>query len=156
MRMCLVHEQAVNAQFLERDHIVSRRIQQLLELGLKRFLGTLHGLNGKALTVGVFQLAYALGYFVNLVLQKPLLPLLGHGDLLKLAVANDYSVVVAGGYAGAEFLTVGLLEAFLRRDEDIRGGIEPEELARPLLGEVVRDNEYGLAAKSEPLGCVLF
>ena len=77
---------------------------------------------------------------------------MGHGDLLKLAVPNDYSVVVAGGYAGAEFLTVGLLEVFLRRDEDIRGGIEPEELACPLLGEVVWHDEHGLAAQSQPFG----
>ena len=66
-------------------------------------------------------------------------------------MANDYSVVVAGGYAGAEFLSVGLLEVFLRRDEDIRGGIEPEELACPLLGEVVWHDEHGLAAQAEPL-----
>ena len=154
--MCLVHKQPVNPQFLKRDHIVFWAVQQLFELGLKPFLSALHCLNGKALAVGAFQLTYTLGYLVNLVLKKLLLTRLGHGNLLKLRMTNYNRVVVPSGDPRAEFLAVGLLEVFLRRDEDIRGGIEPEELACPLLGEVVWDNEYGLAAKSEPLGCVLF
>ena len=74
--MCLVHEQAVNTEFLECDHIVFWTVQQLFEFGLKPFLSALHGLNGKALAVRAFQLADTLGYLVNLVLQKLFLPLL--------------------------------------------------------------------------------
>ena len=150
--MCLVHKQPVNPQFLKRDHIVFRAVQQLFEFGLKPFLSALHGLNGKALAVRAFQLADTLGYLVNLVLQKPLLPLLGYGNFLKLAVPNDYSIIVAGGNPSTEFLPVGFLEVLLRGHKDIRRGVEPQKLACPLLGQMVRHNEHGFAAQSKALG----
>ena len=52
---------------------------------------------------------------VDLLFQKPCLPLFGDGDALKLAVADDNGVVVPGGNPGAELLAVGRLEVLFSR-----------------------------------------
>ena len=39
-------------------------------------------------------------------MKQPFLPLLADGNTLKLAVANDNSIVVAGGDSAAKFLSV--------------------------------------------------
>ena len=65
---------------------------------------------------------------------------------------NDDRVIVAGGYPGAELLPVGGLKVLLRGHEHVRGRVQPQKLACPLLREVVRDSEHGLAAQSEALG----
>ena len=48
--MCLVHEQAVNAELLEGDDVVLGAVQQLLELRLKGLLRLFHGLYAETLT----------------------------------------------------------------------------------------------------------
>ena len=67
-------------------------------------------------------------------------------------MADDHGVVAAGCDPRAELLAVGLFKVLLCRNKDIRRGIEPQKLARPLLGEVVRHDEHGLAAKAEAFG----
>ena len=64
----------------------------------------------------------------------------------------NYCVVATSGDPRAEFLTVSLLEVLLRGHKDIRRGVEPQKLACPLLGQMVRHNEHGFAAQSKALG----
>ena len=75
-----------------------------------------------------------------------------HWNLLKLAVSDDDRVVVAGGDAGAELLSVGGLKVLFRSHEHVCRRVQPQKLRCPLLREVVRDSEHGLAAQSEALG----
>ena len=85
------------------------------------------------------------------LLQEPLLPFSGNGDALKLAVADDNGVIVAGGNAGAELLAVACLKVLFGSHKDIGGGVEPQELRRPLLRQVVRHRKEGFLAQAEAL-----
>ena len=67
-------------------------------------------------------------------------------------MTNDDRVVVAGGYPGAELLPVCRFKVLLRGHEHIRGRVQPQKLACPLLREVVRHGEHGLAAQAEAFG----
>ena len=60
-----------------------------------------------------------IGDFLNLLIKKSLLPLRADGNTLKLAVADDNSVIVAGGDAGAEFLAVVGFKVLLGSDKDV-------------------------------------
>ena len=77
--------------------------------------------------------------------------LLGNRNALKLAVADDNSIVVAGGNSSAELLTVSRLKVFLGGSEDVRRGIQSQELGSPLLCQMVRHNEKGLLTQAKTL-----
>ena len=62
---------------------------------------------------------------------------------------DDHGVIFAGRNAGTEFLPVGRLEIFLCRDKDVCTGIEPEEVAPPLLNQVVGDDIQALLGQSQ-------
>ena len=88
----------------------------------------------------------AQGDFLDLILQQTLLPFKGNGDALKLAVADDHGVIIAGGDPGAELFSVSALKIPFGRDQDIGGGIQAQELAGLLLRQMVRHHEHGLLA----------
>ena len=84
-------------------------------------------------------------------MQHPLLPFSGDRDALKLAVADDNSIIVAGGDAGAELLAVSRLEVLFGDGEDIGRGVQTQELRRPLFDQVIGHHKHGLVAKAEAL-----
>ena len=65
---------------------------------------------------------------------------------------DDDSVVVPGSNSTAEPFTVFGFKILFRSHQNISGRIELQELRRPLLGEVIRDYEQRLIAKSESFG----
>ena len=155
--MRLVHIEPVYAELLKGHNVVlAGGVVQLLQLGLQIFLGTLQLLDGKALGAAGLELRNAVLDLPDLLLQEPFLPLSGYGDALKLAVADDNGVIVAGGDAGAELLAVACLKVLFGSDKDIGGGVEPQELRGPLLRQVVRHGKEGFLAQAEALslhGC---
>ena len=129
----LVHEQAVYAQLLKGHHIVlAALVVELPQFGLDRFLGTLQLLDAEPLSVVGFKLGQTVHDVLLLPLQNVPLALHTHGDFLKLAVADDDGVVVAGGNAPTEPLTVLSLEVLPCGHQDVGGGIELKELRGPL------------------------
>ena len=82
-------------------------------------------------------------------MQHPLLPLFGDRDTLKLRVADDNSVIVAGGDTGAELLAVSRLEVLFGNGEDIGRGVQTQKLRRPLFNQVIGHHKHGLVAKAE-------
>ena len=82
-------------------------------------------------------------------MQHPLLPLFGDRDTLKLTVADDNSIIVAGGDAGAELLAVSRLEVLFGNGEDIGRGVQTQKLRRPLFNQVIGHHKHGLVAKAE-------
>ena len=63
---------------------------------------------------------------------------------------ND-CIILAGGNAGAEFLSVLRLKVLFRSDKNIRGGIQPKELRGPLFNQVVGNDKKGFLAEAEAL-----
>ena len=149
----LVHKQPVHAKLLERhDVVLARLVVQLLQFRLQAFLRLFQLFDLKPARVfHAGHLAERLGYLLYLALDEPALALLGEGYLLELAVTDDDRVVVAGGYAGAEFLPILGLEVLFRRHEDVGGRVQPQELAGGLLRQVVGDDEKAFMAQAEPL-----
>ena len=68
-----------------------------------------------------------------------------------MAVADDNAVIVAGRYPRTELLAVGRLKILLGGHQYLRAGVEPQKLAGPLEGQVVRHDKEGLLAQSQPL-----
>ena len=71
-------------------------------------------------------------------------------------MADDNGVIVAGGNAGAKLLAVTGFKILFGGHKDIGGGIEPQELRRPLLRQVVWHRKEGFLAQAEALslhGC---
>lgn len=93
------------------------------------------------------QFLQAIFNLVDLLLQQAFLTLLRYRDSLKLTVADDNGIIVAGGDPGAEFLTVSGLKVFLGRDQNIGGGVQPQKLGSPLLCQMVGNNEHCFLAK---------
>ena len=140
--MCLVNIQAVNAQLLEGNHIIlAGGILELFQPGFQALLRALQRLNGKSLCAACFEFLQTFFDFLNLFLQKTYLPLLRHGQLLKLTVPDDDGVVVAGCDSAAELLAVLGFKVLFRRRQNIGGWIETQKLRCPLFGQVVRDNK---------------
>ena len=105
--MCFVNKNAVNAQFLKRDHIIlPALVVQLFQLGVNGFPGALHLLDGEAFPVAGFQFRDAVQYLPPLLFQKIPLALHAHRDFLKLRVPDDDGVIVPGGDSAAEPLAV--------------------------------------------------
>ena len=66
-------------------------------------------------------------------------------------MAHDDSVIVTGGNPGTELLAVVGLKVLFGGDKDIGGGIEPQKLRSPLLGQVIRHNKEGFLAQPQTL-----
>ena len=60
---------------------------------------------------------------VYLLLKQTLLTLLADGDLLKLRVAENNGVIVAGGDAGAELLAVFGFKVLFGGDQQVGRGV---------------------------------
>ena len=150
--MRLVYIEPVYAELLKGHNVVlAGGVVQLLQLGLQIFLGTLQLLDGKALGAAGLELCNAVLDLPDLLLQEPFLPLSGYGDALKLAVADDNGIIIAGGNAGTEFFAVSGFKILFGSDKDIGGGVEPQELQGPLLRQVIWHRKEGFLAQAEAL-----
>ena len=150
--MALVDEQPVNAQLLERDHIVlAALVVELVQLILQAFAGLFHLLDGEVLRLVCLRLPDAQDDLVHLLLQNGTLPLDTDGYLLKLTVSDDDGVVVAGGDASAELLAIFCFKILFRGHQHIGGRIELQEFAGPLLCQVVGHHKEGFLTQSQPL-----
>ena len=133
--MRFVHKQPVNAQFLKRHHAVFfLPVRQLLQLGFQIFLGLFHLLDGVALAVLGFGFGNSGHDFINLRFNHSFLALRGEGDFLKLAVSDDYRVIVTGSNPGAEFLPAGRLKVPFCGYQYLCAGVKAQKIAAPLLG----------------------
>ena len=123
--MCLVHQQPIHAQFFKgNDIILSALVIELFQSLLNAFSAALQLLHGKIVAVVALQFPNTVQDLLLLLLQNELLPLLGHGDLFKLTVADDDGIVVAGGDPGAKPFTVFGLKILFGGNQNIGGGIQ--------------------------------
>ena len=98
--MAFVHKQPVNAQLFKGDHIVlARLVVQLFQAYFQRFFGLFHLLDGEVCPGFVLSIRDCHCDIVNLALDRGNLPFPGQWDTLKLAVADDNSIIVARGDA---------------------------------------------------------
>ena len=81
-----------------------------------------------------------------------LLPLLRDGNPLKLAVPDNYRVIIARRNARAELLPIGALKVLFRSNQNAGRGIEADELGCPLLSQMIWDDKKRLLTKPKPLG----
>ena len=131
--MCLVYIEPVYPQFFKGDHIVFLVFRpELFQPGFQLLSGTFHLLDGEPLSIVGFRFGNSVNDFINLILKQFLLPGKGNGNLLKLTVANDHSVIIAGGDPGAELFPVFLFKVFLGGHQQLGGRIQAKEFAGPL------------------------
>ena len=149
--MRLVDEQAVHAEFLERQCIVFPVLGgECLQPGFQPLFRALKFFHQPPIAVvrvlkpDDFQL-------VQLFLEEPALSVLAQWNTLEAGVCDDNSVPIAGGDAAEQFLAVFRLEIFLTRDQDVRPGIKGEQFGRELAKHVVGHGEERLAGQTEPL-----
>ena len=149
--MRFIDENSVHAQRFKVDHIVlAGLIVQFGQLGFQCFAGALHGLDGESFAFFRLGLRDGENDIGNLVLQQPPLTVRADGDFLKLAVADDDRVVVAGGDAGAEFLAVFGFKVLLAGHQQIGRGVQRQELAGPLVDDVVGNHEQRFLGQPQP------
>ena len=150
--MALVNEDAVNAQLLKgHKAVLAALIVQLGKSHFQRVLRPFKLLDRITLGLGALGLVDAVHDLVDLPLDDDLLTLGGHGDFLKLRVADDNGVIVAGGDPRTEFLAVLRFKILFCRHKDIRGGIELKPFRRPLFGDVVGNDDQRLGTQPQPL-----
>ena len=153
----LIHEHPVHTQLLKGDNIILTALGlQLFQPLLQALFGALQTFHGEVLAAAVLYLLDACGDLLDLLPQQLLLPLHADGDALKLGVSDDDGIIIAGGDSGTELLAVMGFKVFLGGDKDIGGGVQPQELRRPLVGQMIRHHENGLAAQPQALalhGC---
>ena len=125
---------------------------QFLQAQLQAFPRFFKLLYGKVLTVLLFGLCNGVLNLVHLLSNQAFLTLFGQRDFFKLAVADDNGVVVAGGNAGAELLSVSWFKILLAGDKQFGVRVQAEKLAGPLLGQMVRHDEKTLLAQAKTLG----
>ena len=143
--MGLVHKNPVNTQFLKGDNIVlAALVIELFQSLLNAFPAALQLLHGKVVAVVAFQIPNTVQNFLLLLLQNELLPLLGHGDLFKLTVADDDGIVVAGGDPGAEPFSVFGFKILFGGNQNIGGGVQLQVFSGPLLGQVIGHHKQAL------------
>ena len=149
--MALVHKKPVNAQLFKGNYIVFTLIgAQFFQLGFQRFPGLFHLLDGEILTCVDFQLIDGGKRFINLLLNDTFLPLKGQRDALKLAMPDDDGIVVPGGDAGTEFFAVGSLKVLAPCYQQLGIGVEVQELACPLLRQVIGHHKQRFLAQPQP------
>ena len=145
----LVHKHPVYAELFKVNHIILAVAGlQLFQPRLQPLFRALQALDGKAVAACELGILNAIGDFLNLLMKEPLLPLRADGDTLKLRVADDNSVIVAGGDTGAEFLAVVGFKVLLGSDKDVGRRVEPQKLGCPLFRQMVRHNKNGFLAQS--------
>lgn len=150
--MGLVNENAVNAQFFKRDHIIfPALVVQSGQLFPNVFPGFRQLLNREILPFLRFQFSDAQGDLVQLLFQRKPLTFYAHGYLLKLRVTDDDSVIVPGGDTATKPLSIFCFKVLFGSHKDIRGGIELQILRRPLLRQVVGHHEQALLTQTQPL-----
>ena len=149
--MRLVHKKPVNAQLLKGNHIVLALIgAQFFQLGFQRFPGLFHLFDTEILTCMGFQFVDGGKRFINLLLNDALLPFKGQRDALKLRMADDDGIVVAGGDAGAEFFAVGGLKVLAPCHQQLGIRVEVQKLRSPLLRQVIGHNKQRFLAQPQP------
>ena len=124
---------------------------QLFQPRLQPLFRALQALDGKAVAACELGILNAIGDFLNLLVKELFLPLRADGDTLKLTVADDNSVIVAGGDTGAEFLAVVGFKVLLGSDKDIGRRVEPQKFGRPLFRQMVWHDKNGFLAQSQSL-----
>ena len=150
--MGLVHKNPVNTQLLEGDNIVlTALVIELFQSLLNAFSAALQLLHGKIVAVVALQLPNAVQNLLLLLLQNELLPLLGHGDLFKLTVADDDGIVVAGGDPGAEPFSVFGFKILFGGNQNIGGGVQLQIFGGPLLGQVIGHHKQAFLTQPQPL-----
>ena len=150
--MTLIYKDAVNSQLLKGHHIVlAALVIQLRQPVFQGFPGTFHLLDGIILRMVPLGFPDTVQDAVNLPPQNDFLPLTGHGNLLKLRVSDDDSVIIAGGNPGTELLSVLGFKVLFGGNQNVCGGVKLEPLRRPLLCDVVGHHNQGLGTQSQPL-----
>ena len=77
-------------------------------------------LDRELFTPAELQFVYAFGNLINLLTEQVFLSFLRHRDTLKLAVADDHGIIIAGSDPCAELTPVGFLEILFRSHKDVR------------------------------------
>ena len=150
--MRLIHKEPVHAQLLKGHDIILFLVSlQLFQPCFQRFARRFHALDGKTLAILPLHFLDARRDLVNLLAQQPLLTLLRNRNLFKLAVPDNHRVIIARRDARTELLAFGFFKVFFGRHQNVRAGIEPQKLARPLFRQVIGHNEHRLLAKPQPL-----
>ena len=151
-RMRLIHKEPVHAQLLKGHDVILFLVGfQLFQPCFQRFARRFHALDGKTLAILPLHFLDARRDLVNLLAQQPLLTLLRNRNLFKLAVPDNHRVIIARRDARTELLAFGFFKVFFGRHQNVRAGIEPQKLARPLFRQVIGHNEHRLLAKPQPL-----
>ena len=147
VRVRLVHIQPIHAELLKgHDVIFSVLRLELLQACFQLLFGSFKLLDGKPLAVAPLEFLDALHDLPDLLLKQPFLPLMGDGNLLKLAVSDDHRVIIAGCDPRAELLAPALFKVLFGRYQNLCRWIEPQEFGRPLLCQVIRHDEHALLA----------
>ena len=148
----LVHKHPVYAKLFKVNHIILAVAGlQLFQPRLQPLFRALQTLDGEAVAACELGILNTIGDFLNLLVKEPFLLLRTDGDTLKLAVADDNGVIVAGGDTGAEFLAVVGFKVLLGSDKDVGRRVEPQKLGCPLFRQMVRHDKNGFLAQSQPL-----
>ena len=151
--MTFINKKPVYAEFFKGYNIVlSALIVQLLQLYGQRFFCFFKLFYGELIAPVCFQVNNSIGNIPYLLLQNHSLTLKAHRDFLELTMPNNHSVIVPSCNSAAEAFAVFHLKVFLRCDQNICRRVELQELRRPLLRQVIRNNEQGFTAQSEPFG----
>ena len=149
--MRLVHEQAVNAQFLECHNIVlAALVVQLFELQLDLLLCLFKLLDRETLRPGALCLGYAVHDLGKLLLQHRPLAFYAHGYLLELRMPDNDGIVISRGDTGAKLLAVSCFKVLFCCHKYVRGRVKLQELRRPLLRQMVWHNEQALLTQPQP------
>ena len=155
--MRLVHEQAVNAQFLEYHNVVlAALVVQLFELQLDLLLCLFKLFDRESLRPGALCLGYAVHDLVKLLLQDRPLSLDAHGYLLELRMPDNDGIVISRGDTGAKLLAVSGFKVLFCCHKYVRGRVKLQKLRCPLLREMVWHNKQALLTQPQPLafhGC---
>ena len=100
---------------------------QLMQAGLQLAFRAFQLLDGKLFSTVMLQFGDALRDVFDLLPEQPLLPLLRNRNTLKLAVADDDRVIIAGGNSRAEFLSVCPFKVLLGGNQNIGRGIQAQK-----------------------------
>ena len=151
--MCFVHEQLINAQFFKADHVVlAAAVVEAFQPPLQRFAHFLQLLNGVAFAVLAFGLINAVYDLVDLIFNDRPLPLRGERNLLKLTVTNDDGIIITGSNPAAKGLAVGRFKVPFGRHQNVRTGIQTQEVRAPLFGQVIRNHHQAFLHQPQPPG----
>ena len=150
--MGLVHENPVNTQLLKGDNVIlPALVIELFQSLLNAFPAALQLLHGKIVAVVALQFPNAVQDLLLLLLQNELLPLLGHGNLFKLTVADDDGIVVAGGDPGAKPFPIFCFKILFGGNQNIGGGVQLQVFSGPLLGQVIWHHKQAFLTQPQPL-----